>query len=322
MKKTVAVIIILFLLMTCIPLTVFLDNNTAESETEIKEPDKYGEVRVFLTKENKTISVGMSEYLTGSVAAEMPPSYHSEALKAQAAVCYTYVMKAKTENKNEEKLPDNADISDDSAKHQGYMPLPARKEKFSDGFEAAEEKIASAVGEVIGKGIFYGDSLIIAAYHAISGGKTESSENIWGGEIDYLRSVQSPGDRLSPDYSSEAAFTVSEFKEKISAAGDVNLSDDPSEWIGSPERTAAGTVKSIPIGGKAFSGMEIRNIFGLRSPHFTVEYSDSGFLFKVSGYGHGCGMSQYGADYMARQGASWQDIIRHYYPGVTIEKIE
>lgn len=322
MKKTAAVIILLFLLMTCIPLTVFLGNEEKESETGAEKSDIHGEVRVFLTNENKTVSVPMSEYLAGSVAAEMPTAYHSEALKAQAAVCYTYVMKAKTENKNEEKLPDNADISDDSTKHQGYMPLAARKAKFGGGFDAAEEKIESAVSEVIGKGIFYGDSLIIAAYHAISGGKTEDSENIWGGKIDYLRSVQSPGDRLSPDYSSEAAFTVNEFRDKISAAGDVNLSDDPSEWVGSPERTAAGTVRSIPIGGRAFSGMEIRSIFGLRSPCFTIEYSDSGFLFKVSGYGHGCGMSQYGADYMARQGASWQDIIRHYYPGVTIEKVE
>ena len=196
-----------------------------------------------------------------------------------------------------------------------------QKEKWGDKYERYHEKILSAVSEVAGEAVTYNSEPIVAAYCAISTGKTENAADIWGGELPYLVSVVSSGDKLSPDCSSTVVLSTEQFRQALSGEGDIQLGDDPSAWIGNIERTEAGAVKNITIGSKTLTGANARKLFSLRSPAFSVEYSNGNFTFNVSGYGHLIGMSQYGADYMARNGSDYKTILTHYYTGTEIKKI-
>ncbi len=175
-------------------------------------------------------------------------------------------------------------------------------------------KILDAVDEVIGYVIAYEEEPAAAAFHAVSPGRTESAENVWGDEIPYLVSVESEGDSVSPKFRSSLTVNAKEFGAKLG----LDTEDPPEEWLGDTEYTEAGTLLSVQIGGKTFTGQELRRIFGLQSAAFTVSFDGTAFTFDVKGWGHGVGMSQYGADYLARHGMTWREIIAHYYPGTEI----
>lgn len=322
MKRSLLLALILLFFMVTLPLSVFI---IPDSEGDLSPSGDFSadtsKIKVLLTGEDKVITVSMTEYLIGALASEMPVLYHSQALNAQAAVCRTYAEKMieqQSENPSEELK--GAHISDDSSVHQGYMTQQERKEKFGEQYEIYEEKLSEAVKEGGSYVITYDGKLITAAFHAISSGQTESSLNLWGSDLPYLQPVQSAGDKLSPDYASTVTLTDAQFREKAASLKGAVLSDDSEEWIGEAETSDSGTVLSITVGGKEFTGLEIREAMGLRSPCFTVKHEDGSFVFSVIGYGHGAGMSQYGADYMARQGSSWQEIIKYYYKGTEIEK--
>lgn len=263
--------------------------------------------------------VGMREYIVGCVAAEMPALYHSEALKAQAVASYTYAKKVLEQNKNgKNSLLGNADITDSPDTHQGYIDEADRKEKWGDDFEEYESKIKAAVDEVFGIYMTYNGETVLAAYHSISAGVTQSAENLWGTEIPYLISVESRGDKLSPDYISEYVFDEKEFKSLAKDCG-VKLSGDADEWVDEVKINGNGYASAVVMGGKEIAASKFREAFSLRSACFDIGYSDGEFTVTCKGYGHGAGMSQYGADYMARQGLTWREILLHYYTGVEIE---
>lgn len=296
------------------------DGEAAETETqaykESAEENEY--ISVMSSSTGKIERVGMREYVIGCVAAEMSAVYHTEALKAQAAACYTYAKKTCEQNeKHKESELGEADITDSPDTHQGYLSEKQRKEKWGEKFSEYEKKITDAVDEVFGYYMTYNGETALAVYHAISAGSTQSAESLWGSEIPYLISVESPGDRLSPDYTSKISFTESEFKKLAKKCG-AKLSGDADEWLGEAEKSDSGYVTSITLGAQKIGASKVREEFGLRSLCFDVEYSGGKFVFTCYGYGHGVGMSQYGADYMARQGFSWKEILNHYYPGTKI----
>ena len=247
--------------------------------------------------------LGMREYLIGCVAAEMPAEYHPEALKAQAAAVYTYAIRTM------KSCSGMADITDDTSRHQGYLDENQRKEKWGSSFEENEKKISQAVDAVYGKLITYGGEAALTVYHSMSAGATQAACDIWGGEYPYLVCVASPGDKLSPDYCETVTFTQSEIENLLSADG---------EGVGNVEYTEGGYVSEAVICGVRLEGAEIREKLSLRSNCFDVTCKDGEYVFTVRGHGHGVGMSQYGADYMARQGFEWQEIIAHYYPDTVI----
>lgn len=275
-------------------------------------------VKVMAKADGNIMTASVTEYLVGCVASEMPATYHEEALKAQAVAAYTNLVRLR---KNPDSSLNGADISDDPKKHQGYLSEEGQKEKWGDKYDRYHEKILAAVSEVAGQAVTYNSEPIVAAYCAISTGKTENALDIWGGELPYLVSVVSSGDKLSPDCSSTVVLSAEQFVSAVSGDAEIQLGDDPSAWIGSVERTEAGSVKTVVIGGKTVTGSKARNLFSLRSPAFSVEYSNGSFTFNVTGYGHLIGMSQYGADYMARNGSDYKSILSHYYTGTQIEKI-
>lgn len=315
------VIVAIILLFTPLAAVTY-DTDNEESETDIVETaDNTAEksdsdtISVFLSEEEKTEEIDMRDYIIGSVAQEMPASYEIEALKAQALAAVTY---AEYSKKNNSDSTSSADISDDSNTHQGYLTQEQMQEKWGDAYEIYYNKIAAAVDAVIDKVITYDSEPIMAAYHAISTGQTESAENIWGEEIPYLASVESEGDKYSTRYSSEVTLTSDEIIQAAKEKG-LTITDTDDELIKINSTTQSGTVTSVSIGSYEFTGTDIRDMFSLRSPSFDVTYENGSYTFSVKGYGHSVGMSQYGADWYAKQGYTYEQIIKHYYTGVEIE---
>ncbi len=276
-------------------------------------------ITVFLSDTKKNLTVSEFEYVCGSVAAEMPLMYHEEALKAQAIACYTNSLRLKN-SKNKSGL-NGADISDNPATHQGYLTREERKKKWGDDYQKYESKLETIVKAVEGEYLTYDGEYCLCAFSAICTGTTESAENVWGEKIPYLASVKSSGDTLSPQYSSTNTFTKSQFVSIMKDLGvSINSKTNLEDIIGKSKTSKAGTVLKIEINKKSLTGEQMRSAFSLRSSAFKITATENEVIFKVSGYGHGVGMSQYGADYMARQGSTYDEILKHYYKGVNLEK--
>lgn len=297
-------------------------SDEAETSTPFTVPgDAPSEtVKVFMSDDELVLSITLEEYLVGVLAAEMLPTYHEQALKAQAVAAYTYLLHKKSE---QQASPDSqlkgAYLSDDATTHQGYMTAEERAEKWGDKAESYEKKLQNVVKDVSGRFMTYNGEPIIAAFHANNSGVTHDAATVWGGEVPYLKSVQSVGDKLSPDCIKTVAMTPQEFSSAVAGLDGCMLSGEAEDWVGEISTDSNGYVKSIEIGGAKFSGIRARDALGLRSAVFEFEYSDGTFRFTTQGYGHGVGMSQYGADYLARQGSKWDEILKHYYTGVEIK---
>lgn len=323
MKKFITLILLSAVVILTLPVA-FLKDSLTDTQTDIPAANTAGTtegaaanvdtVTVFRSVEKTNVQVDFFEYVCGSVAAEMPLSYHEEALKAQAVACYTNALRLK----NSSKSTDTYHISDDSSVHQGYLTQEQRKEKWGTDFEKYEAKLENIVKQVEKKAIYFNNDLCIAAFHAICSGKTESAENVWGEKVPYLVSVKSTGDNLSPNYSSTVVFDKNEFTEYGKPLGIKEDISSLKDIIKITEKTKTGTVLKATVNKKEFTGEEIRKAFSLKSAVFTVKCTKNSVTFTVTGYGHGVGMSQYGADFMARQGSTYEEILKHYYTGVEI----
>lgn len=277
-------------------------------------------IDVMMSNTGSVKTLKMREYIIGSLSGEMSASYHKEALKAQAVACYTFALYVAS---REEKRPEGADISDDSTVYQSYIDEDARKKKWGDDYEKNEKIMSEAVDEVFGQYLEYDGKPAMAAYHAMCSGKTESAANVWGKSVSYLKSTVSSGDKLAPNYETCQKVSADEFKRILFKKG-LKYGDyptDASKWIGDIERYDSGVVKYVDICGRKISGTDMRSLFSLRSADFDISFADGGFTFTCRGNGHFVGMSQYGADYMARQGSSYDEILNHYYPGTVLKKL-
>lgn len=255
----------------------------------------------------------------GVVSAEMPASYEIEALKAQAVVARTYTA-YKIEHAG--KHPE-ADICDDSACCQAWI---SKENRFSKWNEEEREgnwnKIVEAVDSTKGKIITYNGEPINAFFHSNSGGTTETVSNVWGGtDYPYLQSVETSGEEGYSQYESNVTLTREELIEKLKEKHpEVQINYEQEEAIKITEYTESGRVKNIQFGNIDISGVEARTLLGLRSAKFSIEIGDN-IVFNVTGYGHGVGLSQTGADSMAKQGSNFEQIINHYYTGIKIENV-
>lgn len=296
--------------------TIHKNEEVSQTAMESKTESNTSTIKILRTSSGKIIEKELFEYVKGSVAAEMPPTYEKEALKAQAVACYTYALWLK--NNSDSSVLNGADISDSPSNYQGFLDDDELKNKWGENFDEYMKAVTDAVNEVTGEYIEYNGEPIMACYHAISTGKTESAKNAWGTDIPYLQSVRADGDILSPDIDSSVTLTDDEFQKAASTLVGADLSSSSKKWLGKLTRTKNGYVKKAIIGQKEFAGSDVRSAFNLRSPAFTVKKTNSGFIFSVKGYGHLVGMSQYSADYMARQGSDYKDILLHFYSGTKI----
>lgn len=329
MKNCIILTSLAFLILAALPLGLLKtapDEPSDESEAfyETKDAAKSEKsespaVNVFLSNDKKTVSLSYFEYACGSVAAEMPITYEDEALKAQAVACITNALRLKEAGGCG---IDGADISDDTGTHQGYLSLEERKEKWGDSFEKYEEKLEKAVKAVEGKALYYDKKLCIAAFCAISSGNTETAENVWGNAVPYLVSVKSSGDVLSPSYSVTAQYSLSQASKCLEKLGfKENEITDLSSAFSDIKKSPAGTVLSINVSKKPFTGEDLREAFSLKSAAFDIKATSDSVTFTTYGYGHGVGMSQYGADSLAKRGFKYDEILKHYYKGAAIKSI-
>lgn len=273
-------------------------------------------VRVDLGGE--VVALPMDQYLWRVVAAEMPASFELEALKAQtvAARTYTIVKMQGTSSKHPE-----ADVCNDIGCCQAYIDPAQAAQNWGAGAERYTAKIAAAVAETDGLAALYEGEPIQAVFFSSTVGRTLDAVEVWGNEVPYLAGVDSPeGAEDVPNYHSTVRVTLREFQRAVwERYPQADLSGPPEGWFGTPELNSGWGVASLPVGGIDVPGTVLRGMFGLRSVHFTVSTGEEGVTFSVSGYGHGVGLSQYGANALARQGLTFQDIIKWYYTGVDIE---
>ncbi len=271
-----------------------------------------------LGRDGQVSEMTMADYLWGVVAAEMPASFEPEALRAQAVCARTYSL-WKLRAKSHEA--DEADICTDSTCCQAYISQEDAAQRWGESMAGPyTAKIASAVADTDGQVLTYQGAPIQAVFFSSASGATEDAEAVWGKALPYLVSVDSPEGDEVPNYRSTVTLTADQVKKTASEAGlGADLSGDPSEWFRNLSRTASGRVASVDLGGVTLSGGAARNLFALRSTCFDLTESEGVFTFSVTGYGHGVGMSQYGANAMAKEGAVWQDILTHYYTGAQLQ---
>ncbi|HWR59990.1 MAG TPA: stage II sporulation protein D [Clostridia bacterium] len=314
MRKLAAAVAVLMLLLFVIPLALLKGK-----EQELKKDPKPNSdipIAVYMSDIDKVVTMNLEDYILGVVAGEMPASFHMEALKAQALAARTYTMLRMTRfgGSGCSKHP-GAEICTDPAHCQAYRN-PATVSKDLD-------KLKEAVYGTAGEVIVYDNKLIDAVFHSTSGGKTENSEDIWSSRVPYLRSVASQYEEHSPKYVAQQKIEIDTFIEcirKLDPEVTINKKNIGSQ-IKVLERSEGGRITKLEIGGKTLNGSEVRTALGLNSANFNFSVSGNSIIFTVVGNGHGIGMSQYGADGMAKNGSSYRDIVLHYYQGVDIMEI-
>ncbi len=295
-------------------------NIIAKENTEY-DYKTYNTIKLLHTETNKIEEINLDTYLYGVVSAEMPASFEEEALKAQAVVARTYTIYTIINNKEKHG---EAGICDDSGCCQAWISEEERKEKWKEEERDSNwNKIVCAVNDTQGKIITYDGEPINAFFHSNSGGETEAPINVWGGSgYPYLQSVATSGEDVYSQYSSELTISKKEFEEKIKKEhNDFKIDFNEKDCIKIEEYTEGNRVKTIKVGNLELSGVEIRSILGLKSANFKFTIDGDNIKFEVTGYGHGVGMSQTGADSLAKEGKNYEDIIHHFYTNVEIENM-
>lgn len=286
---------------------------TAQAEERM---DSITNVRVKIGEE--IVSMTMDEYLLGVVAAEMPASFEMEALKAQAVAARTYTY---TRMRTQTAAHPDADVCSDSGCCQAYISLADAQSNWGENAAQYTQKLQEAIDGTDGMVALYDGEPIDAVFHSSSAGATVDAVSVWGAEVPYLKSVESPEGEEVPNYENDVSISIAEARELILGAyPQAQLGEDASQWFSNWWLLDNGTVDQVTVGGVAIQGTQLRSLFGLRSATFTVTSDADNLHFHVTGYGHGVGMSQYGANALAKQGRSFEEIISWYYTGVTLKK--
>lgn len=291
--------------------TIELDERTAELPPKVKENQPSTEVAVYRTAAQTVEKLPLEEYVIGVVASEMPADFEEEALKAQALTARTYIVNNLL-NPEGGQLPQNADVTD-TVNHQVYKNKKELKLQWDKDYDWMMKKITEAVKATEGEILTYNNKPITASFFSTSNGYTENAEDYWNNPVPYLKSVESPWDSQSPKFNDRKVISVKEFQQKL------NVNIENANDIGTvTARTSGKKVAAVTIGGKSFSGREVREKLDLKSTDFTWEKKGKSIIITTKGYGHGVGMSQYGANGMAKEGKNYDDIVSHYYQGITI----
>ncbi len=325
LKQSIVLTVILGLLLFLTPLLYFAEGSVVEEENRDELQIEPGEAvrdagRTLLVEIGGAVKeLSLDDYLVGVVAAEMPASFEMEALKAQTAAARTYALYQMAHGSGD-KHESGADLCDDPGCCQAYLAEEALRENWGAAAEDNFRKIRAAETATDGVAILYGGEPILAAFHSSSADGTEDAAAAWSASVPYLQRVESPEkDADVPNYISTVSFSEEEFKACFLAAyPEAELDGGASGWIQDTVRDSSGYVKSLSVGGVTVRGVELRRMLGLRSACFRVTAETGELRFTTQGYGHGVGLSQYGANTLAKEGKSWQEILQWYYTGVTI----
>lgn len=279
-------------------------NNVKEEKSVEKEKKQEEEtIQVKIYRSNGTVlNLGLEEYVVGVVSAEMPAAFPIEALKAQAILARTYALRS---------LEKTTRLTDNSGT-QNYKSEEELKKMWGSSFATYLNKIKKAVEETKGIYLTYQGEIIDAVYHSTSNGKTEDAQNVWGNSVPYLVSVESPYDKESSTYEQEKTLSYEELSKKLGFTVNTNTLFEIQET------TEGNRVAELLIDSQVYTGVEFRTLLGLRSATFEIEKLENGITITTVGFGHGVGMSQYGANGIAKQGSNYEQILKHYYKGVTL----
>ena len=335
MKKHLLSVLFLSLVITAVPALPVCFGSGAAGKTknagtpaheavipdaELSSSEPY---RVLDTATGKILLVPVREYVIGAVCAEMPASFEPEALKAQAVAAHTYAERQRSLARSvPDAAPEGADLSNDTSKYQGYLTNAEIRQAFGENYDEYYRRISSAADEVLPYVITYEDEPIIAAFHSMSSGRTESAENAWGAPVDYLVPVDSLSDTKAPKYEETVRISRDDLRDELEAAFEgIALGEDMTKWLTVAEISDSGTVLTVRAGDRTVTGNDIRTALGLRSADFDIAFDDEQAVITTRGFGHGVGMSQYGANAMASAGSTWREILAHYYPNCNIEEV-
>lgn len=285
--------------------------NENQEEASIDMNEDTVEVSIKRTESDEVEKVPLEQYVISVVASEMPADFNEEALKAQAVAARTYII----QHLNQQDDPET--IITDSTEHQVYKNETELQEQWGKDFEEKMNKIKSAVLATEGEVITYNDEPITPTFFSMSNGYTEDAEAYWGNELPYLKSVESQWEMELPNFQEQVIFSYNELSEKL------NIPIQVGQKVHlAMSRTNSNRVAELKIDDQTFSGKEIREKLGLRSSDFSIKQQNDHFVFTTKGYGHGVGMSQYGANGMAEDGKSYNDILNHYYQDVQIHPLQ
>ncbi len=337
MKKLAYYILIIFLVVIVLPSIIVKgchsDNKSNIDNSDydyVKTPDNKKEgwkISVYMSQEEKVVEMDFEEYVKGVVAAEMPANFEIEALKAQAVAARTYALaKINKINSGSEDKHQGADICTNPGHCQAFISKKDAMNKWSL-FSSKKNwsKISSAVDSTQGQVITYDGKIINAVFHSNSGGKTEDSEDVWDGVVvPYLKSVDSAGEDNCEEYKTTVSFKADEFRKKLTGEyPEIEFESksiiDDMEIL---DYTKGGRVKNLKIGNIYMKGTDFRSLFSLRSAKFTIKEEKGKISITTLGNGHGVGMSQWGANYMAKTGKKFTEIIKYYYKGVELSAVD
>lgn len=290
----------------------------AGSEAPSSQPANDKDADVFLIYDQsagEVRQVARRDYLIGAVAAEMPVSWPDEALKAQAVAAHSYALYCRDHAAAE----NGSWLSADPARRQGYLTDEVLRSYWGTEYEANYARLAALVDEVQAQALYYAGSPACTSYFAISSGRTEASENVWGSALPYLVSVDSSADTTATNYEYTVSLSAEQLQQALSSSLGITADlSAPELWFGSFGYTSAGYVASLDICGQTVSGTALRSALGLRSACFAIQYQNGSFAITTKGYGHGVGLSQWGAKAMAEQGCTYAEILAHYFPNTEL----
>ncbi len=308
MKKTVVISLVFTVILPQLLFAV-LQSEPVQPEhistDAITEVYAHPYIRVLM--DENVLEMQLDDYVTCVVLGEMPASFELEALKAQAVAVRTYTLRCIMRGNKHQ----NAHICTDASCCQAFVPL----DDASGNMEGVE-KVKKAVSDTAGEVITYHGNLIDATYFSCSGGKTEDAVAVWGADVPYLQSVDSPGEENASSFESQQIFSVQTFKSKLGLPDNLLVSQNSIHIV----HTVGGGVDSLIVSGYAFSGVKVRSLLSLPSTNFTITVNNESIIVDTKGHGHRVGMSQYGAEAMAVEGNEYGEILAHYYVGTTLEK--
>ena len=319
MKRLLFVFSIILLIISFIPSCIGLCFYFSSENGAFDLAESDMTIRYLDVTDNKIKKARLEKYLVGVVAAEMPAEYHIEALKAQAVAARSYILKSVF---SAQPRHSDADICNNPNHCKAYLGEESLKDRWpEDKLNGYLKKICLAVDSTRGEYLTCEDQVVEAFFFARSGGKTENSEDVWGESRPYLKSVDSREDLTHPDFLSTVNIQNLDARKKLNSLNkNISVSDKPIS-VKDTLLSEGGSVLSICLDGEEFKGTEIRTLFGLKSANFSISSNSDVLTFSVLGYGHGVGMSQFGANCRAKNGEKYTEILSHYYTNIQIARL-
>ena len=324
MKHYIQITLVFAVLLAVIPCIAFLSPGKPDAPPESSSSDAENtvltdteKVKIYFTKEKKLTEYTMQEYMLGAVLAQMPADFEPAALQAQAVLARTYALyRIASESSHPTPALCGAALSDDTKLYHGFFTPEQAKELYKDKYETARQKVLDAVKSVQDKFLAFEGKPIIVAFHAVSDGFTRSAQDVWGQQIPYLVSVESKQDESLKQAKSVTELTSEQLKEKLEKVyDDINFTDKPQDWLKVTQTGEHGLVRTVTVCGKEIAASELCEVLDLASQSFVFEVSGGKFIFTCKGLGHLVGMSQCGANEMAKKGQTCEQILTHYFKG-------